>query len=205
MSSKKPVFHSFIFGKRPFMSLGLMALLSFSLGTPAVNALSVSRDAVPQDGSRAEVYMDSRNVSTADDLAAYARGALLSDDNLESLSFNKDAVEVSYKEEGKFLALVPVPMSLSARAYPDGTVEVRYPWYSFLTVTKREKMESEMKVAVDSALRFRLVGSVQAAGTSREPAFGIAESAQVAHALEQVLKENLGAGATSSEGIETGT
>lgn len=102
------------------------------------------------------------------------------------------SVEARYRETGKLLALVPVTFSASARAYAAGGVELDYPWYSFLTVDKREKLESELGVAVDSALRRLGVGTVTAAGESRKESFSPEEAAAVSEAMRQVLEENFG-------------
>ena len=111
-----------------------------------------------------------------------------------------NVVEVTYQEEGKFLALVPVQMKVLVRAYADGRVEVDYPWYSFLTVNKRHQIEGEMKVALGNTLRSGLVGSVQAEGQVENPSFTAEQSADVTEAMKDVLKANVDA--SVSVGVE---
>ena len=107
------------------------------------------------------------------------------------ISTTTDVVEVQYEEQGKFLALLPINLTISAKAYANGKVEVNYPWYSFLTVTKKDKIESEMRVAVDNAMRLSMVGSVQASGEPVNKTFSASEAEGVVRAMKHVLAENI--------------
>ncbi len=130
-------------------------------------------------------------IANKEDLDAYAQAAMQSDSAIAGMNFSTDAVEVRYKESAKFLALIPVTFTVVARADADGSVSVSYPWYSFLTVDNHDRIETELKIAVDNALRSRLVGSVQAAGKAETPTFTAAESADIAGEMSRVLKTNV--------------
>ncbi|MDO8424163.1 MAG: hypothetical protein Q7S54_00950, partial [bacterium] len=130
-------------------------------------------------------------VLTNVDLQAYAAGAVRSDTRIDEMNFTNETVEVKYEEEGRLLALIPVTFTVSVVAKADGTVEVEYPWYSVITVDKRDRIEVQAKVAVDNALRARLVGSVRAEGIEAEPRFTADESAEVAAQIHAVLKAGL--------------
>ncbi len=147
--------------------------------------------------TESDVAVSASGVSTSNDLRAYARTAIRTDERVEGMNFAENRVEVKYKESGRFLALLPVTFTVSARAHANGEVEVDYPWYSFLTIDNHDKVETEMKVAIDSAMRSRLVGSVQAAGTSANPTFNASESAMLAAEMHRVLKANFNASATA--------
>ncbi|MDP2641901.1 MAG: hypothetical protein Q8P21_01255 [bacterium] len=151
-----------------------------------VTRTEVERDV--EDEAGGGVSMESQAVLTNGDLRAYALGAIRSDASVEEMNFTGDSVEVIYKQKGRLLALVPITFNVRAIARADGTVEVRYPWYSFLTVDNREEIEAQVKVAVDTALRARTVGSVQAEGESENPSFTAAEKAAVSSRVHTVLK-----------------
>lgn len=137
------------------------------------------------------VVISAKAVLTNSDLRAYADSALRSDKNLEEVNFKSNRVEVKYKETGKFLALVPITFTVKAVANANGEVELNYPWYAFLTVDNEERLETELKVAVDNALRARTVGSVRAEGEVESPFFTASESAEVAGEMHAILKSGL--------------
>ncbi len=110
------------------------------------------------------------------------------------------SVEVRYKERGKLLALMPVTFPITAKATPDGAIELEYPWYSFLTLDNKEKLETDLKVAVGHALRSRLVGSVQALRTEPQESFSAEESAVVSAEMERVLRESFAGTTLGTEG-----
>jgi hypothetical protein len=130
-------------------------------------------------------------VLTHTDLKAYATTALKGDENLEAFNFSEDKVEVSYKQRGRLLALVPISFTAKAIAKADGDVELDYPWYAFLTVDDHEKLRTELKVVVDNTLKARAVGSVRAEGEVMSPRFTASESAEVASEMHAVLRSGL--------------
>ena len=131
--------------------------------------------------------VEARSVVTNGDLRAYALSAISADADLEAMNFSEDTVEIKYKEQGKLLALVPITFTARAIAHADGTIELKYPWYSVLTVDNKTELETKIQVAVDNALNARMVGSVQAEGEEASPAFTAPESAEVAAQIHAVL------------------
>jgi hypothetical protein len=168
------------------------------------SSLDVTHDEVVSASEEAdfsgEEEMDSGSVTTNADLKAYAHSAIRADDQVEGMRFTGETVEVKYKEQGRFLALLPVTFTVEAVTHADGTVEVKYPWYSFLTVDNHDKVETELKVAIDSVLRSRMVGSVQAEGSGAHSSFTAAESAAVASQMQKVLNANLTSRTTTQTG-----
>jgi hypothetical protein len=102
-----------------------------------------------------------------------------------------EKVEVSHKQTGMFLALVPITFTVKATVWPDGTVELSYPWYSALTVDHQAEFEAKVKVAVDNALKQRLVGSVRAEGKPALPRFTPEEVVIVKAAIAAALNSSL--------------
>lgn len=135
--------------------------------------------------------VESRAVLTKQDLKAFAESELYSDDSLESIKFKEDSVELRYKQDGLFLALVSVPMTVRAEAKANGDTTLDYPWYSLLTVDHSSEIQTEMKIAVQNALYARTVGSVQSAGDSKHPKFSVNEAADVADHIHKALKSKL--------------
>lgn len=127
------------------------------------------------------------DVETVADLKAYASSTIRSDEMVDSLNFTSNAVEMKYKQEGKFLALIPITFNVTAKAKANGEVELSYPWYAFLTIDNGDEMETELKVAVDNALRARTVGSVQAEGEVENPTFTASEQAEIMAQMQAVL------------------
>jgi hypothetical protein len=108
---------------------------------------------------------------------------------VEDVNLGTDGVAVTYKETGHFLALVPVTFDVEAKALPDGTVEVKYPWYSFLTIDHKNERESLIKFAVGAAIRRAQVGSVKAAGAAESPRWTPAQAELVASAIKSALRD----------------
>lgn len=100
------------------------------------------------------------------------------------------AVEVTHKQKGHLLALVPVNFTVRVIARADGSLEVEYPWYAFMTLSGREELETRLRVAADSARRSASVGSVKTAGESADPKFTAEEAEAVREKLTLVLAEH---------------
>ena len=151
-----------------------------------------------ETNTRTETRIDHREVTTNGELKAYAQSSMRNDKGIEEMNFGSDTVEVRYRQQGRLLALIPIWFTVTARAHADGTVELDYPWYSFLTVDNQNQIETELKVAIDSALRSRMVGSVSAEGETENPQFTAGEAAEVAHQIQAVLRSSLRAQTESS-------
>ncbi|MEK7135204.1 MAG: hypothetical protein AAB780_00665 [Patescibacteria group bacterium] len=179
--------------KKLFTNLVLVAVLFVSSHSFAYAFIDLNMDrAMLKADAEGEVVTPAKAVLTDSDLRAYAETALREDDNLEALSFTGDRVEVSYKQQGHFLALVPMTFKAKAVAKASGEVELNYPWYTFLNLDDKEKVKIELKIAVDNALSARAVGSVRAEGEVVNPVFTPAESAEVAAQMHAILQKSLG-------------
>lgn len=98
-----------------------------------------------------------------------------------------EAVTVSSKQRGHLLALVPVSFWVKVVAWADGRLEVEYPWYSFMTLTSRQELQTQLKVAVNNARSSAALGSVRGAGEADDPKFTAAEAKAVREGIEKVL------------------
>ena len=155
-----------------------------------ITAVNVNRTDIEADmaaGEETSAAVSPKNVTTVSELESYARATVRSDALVDSMNFTDQRVEVKYREEGQLLALIPITYTVSVTAKADGTVEVKYPWYSIVTVNRKDDIESRAKVAVDNALRARMVGVVRAEGQAQE-SFSAAEAADVAAQIHAVLQ-----------------
>jgi len=132
-------------------------------------------------GSAAYALIDLNVVSEANVSSASSQPAS---------ALGENVVEVKHKESVKLLALLPITITVTARTYADGRVEVVYPWYSFLTINNEDKIKTELKVAVDNARRSMKVGSVQAEGEVTNPVFSNEESVEITAEMDKVLQAN---------------
>jgi hypothetical protein len=89
--------------------------------------------------------MAATNVQSNTDLKAFAATSLRNDDNLSSVGFASDRVEVAYREPARFLGLIPSSVNVDVVAHEDGTVDVNYPWYSFLMTADRSSIDASIK------------------------------------------------------------
>lgn len=113
---------------------GMFTVLRSSLAA-GTNTAPASADAVRSDN----------------DLSAYASAALRADEHLDAVAFGENAVEVTYYEQGRLLALFPITMKARARVAADGEVTVSYPWYRFLVASDANTdLSSSLKVNVDA-------------------------------------------------------
>ena len=102
-----------------------------------------------------------------------------------------EVVEVEHKQRGMLLALLPITFTVKARADARGRVEMEYPWYSKFTVDRRGEVETMAKIAVNNAIKEGLIGSVTAAGESKNPYFSATEAETVEKVLISVLEKAL--------------
>lgn len=128
-------------------------------------------------------------VASAAAVITLGPGGTTSDSGVESI----ESVEIHFNEVGKLFALVSVKFSATVRVDPTGRVALEYPWYSRLTVDRREALTSELAVAVDNALHGLMVGKVVGAGEVEPKSYFSAEEASVVQvAVNSVLKQNFG-------------
>lgn len=112
---------------------------------------------------------------------------------IDESSSASTTVMVEHKARGTLFALVPVTFTATARAYPNGDVELDYPWYANLSVTNHDKLRAELKVAVDAALHAERVGTVMAEGNSvPKTSFTPKEVRTISIAMDKVLGDNYG-------------
>lgn len=124
--------------------------------TSAATEANITTDVSAQTGSTIELDINlPTNVSSEADVKTYSDALIKSDTNVSSVDSSADEVSVSYKERLHVFGFIPVWGTVKSTVRADGTVEVRYPWYSFLSSTSRAEVESRVQNSVDVALKDR--------------------------------------------------
>jgi hypothetical protein len=154
--------------------------------------LNVSRDS--EDLSAHTGTMSSTNVASQSDLKAFARAELIIDENLSSMAFASDRVEVMYKEHARFFGIIPTSVNVNVVAHNDGTVDINYPWYSFLMVTSRGELESSIKSEVNAYMSQHASANTSAAAntnTNAQSNWNAKANAELATRIEAALRAHL--------------
>lgn len=128
-----------------------------------------SDDVTKNLGSQVKVQA----VETQADLRGFAATQIRNDENLSGMAFGPDSVSVSYRERARFFGIIPTSVNVNVVVKGDGTVDIRYPWYSFLMITDRADLEAAIKSEVSAYMtensnlnRGRLVGNATTTATS---------------------------------------
>lgn len=148
------------------------------------NSLSAEFSGVTEE---AKEVSSAASVTSEKDLESYIRFLLLEDKNIERITADGSKVELRYRQKGRLLALLPVPLDVTAVADARGKVVLRYPWYSAITIDNEDEVRAKAKIAVDNALKAKAVGSVRAEGEPANPVLTPGESAAVVFGLKEVL------------------
>ena len=147
------------------ISLFILALAAFPKNSMAVYAVIdlSQRSSYDLDGEVAQVESANTDnsshsatpllVASEEALKIYIETAKKNDEHIHDIVVTENTVEMHYKEIGRFLALVPITLTIRAVAHADGNVVVSYPWYASLTLDKKKELETELGVAVSSTLK----------------------------------------------------
>lgn len=97
------------------------------------------------------VQIDSAvEVETESDLALYAAGLLLADENAKKIELGNGDVQLTYRTHARLFGFIPVLVSATATVNQSGDVEVEYPWYAFLSSTNRAEIENDIAANLGS-------------------------------------------------------
>jgi len=75
-------------------------------------------------------------VASGQDLENFARGILVSDENIKDIEVSDDEIEIEYRARGKLLGFIPLSFSeritVRTTESEEERVRIRFPWFSFL-------------------------------------------------------------------------
>jgi hypothetical protein len=125
-------------------------------------------------------------VTTSTSLSAYAKGVIKSDENVSKVEVQDDEVSLWYKQPAKFLGFIPTSLAARAIVRADGSVDVKYPWYSFLTAHGDADLVSDLDLAA---------GTIARAESTTE--FSASAKARLIDAMARVMKSHYEASTTT--------
>lgn len=90
------------------------------------------------------------SVATNEDLSLYATSKLKRDASLRRIDASSESVRVSYRQEARFLGVIPAGITAHATVTNSGGVDIDYPWYRFLFAVEHDtdaeaQLESEVR------------------------------------------------------------
>lgn len=89
-------------------------------------------------------------VRSDQDLENFARGILLKDDNVVSVSIEEEETRLTYKLPAYLFGTFDSSLKTHVRAHTRGEIKVRYPWYGFLY--KKLVSPDELLVEIEATL-----------------------------------------------------
>lgn len=164
-------------------------------GTTATGAITVDLGdegiiVTRSDVSSSATVMNAISVSTSADLETYAAAFISNDENVTRIEADGKEVSVWYKQPAKLLGFIPVSVSAEGSVNADGSVDVSYPWYSFLATYDDARLESNLDLAA---------GSIARAEASSE--FSASVQARLIESIRMVMKAH--AAASASADVDT--
>ncbi len=93
---------------------------------------------------------DQAMVETSSDLNIYAKSVMTKDENVTKLDIGKDKIVVSYKVPSKFLWFIPSKIVARATIKSDGTTNINYPWYTFLSSKNDAEIKANLQAQVSA-------------------------------------------------------
>ena len=114
--------------------------------------LSITRDGISADTENS--ITSSSAVSSSADLEAYTSYMLHENENIQRAEFNENTVSVWYSVPAKLFGFMSVDMPVEVRADASGTVDIKYPWYSFMATGIQSS--ADLKASLENQIRTTL-------------------------------------------------
>lgn len=86
------------------------------------------------------------------DLKGFIAAHVQNDSNVEAIEYTSDTISVTYSDKARLFAILPVTVQATATVDANGSVEVSYPWYSFLMATNKDAIEAKVQQRVQGVL-----------------------------------------------------
>jgi hypothetical protein len=136
--------------------------------------MDIGRDSVDTHASSTVEIEHADNVHNKSDLKHFAETKLKGDENADEVKLSSTTVETAYPTHARLFGFIPMSLQTHVAVNNDGTVSVTFPWYAFFFGTEKDKLQSDITEAAQTA-----VGSTTASTTL---------SAQMqAHLLDAIL------------------
>lgn len=120
------------------------------VGIPgSVEVIVVTRADVGGDAN-VRASASPETVSAESDISGYVAAQMAADANVSKVESSRSRVSVTYPQKAMLFGVLPVTVEATATVLADGTVDVRFPWYTFLMVTNETDLESEIESRVST-------------------------------------------------------
>lgn len=164
-------------------------------GLPNATSTAATANAQTHASEQSNINFSASQVSTEDDLRAFALSSMRSDEDLNSISFESDTVTVVYNDEGRFIGFIPVTLTVKVSVDQNGDVTIDYPWYGFLVAKDKADIDARVRAAIDGAASVRASG----AGWTNSDRAELAESIHAALKAHYEADEDGNATSTDEE------
>ena len=75
---------------------------------------------------------------------------VLNNERIEKIEATQTESRINYRAQMRLFGLIAVEREVKGRAQADGTVEIDYPWYRFLSTTPdREEIENQLRMSIE--------------------------------------------------------
>jgi hypothetical protein len=75
---------------------------------------------------------------------------VLENEKIEKIEATQTEVRLNYRAEMRLFGLIPVEREVEGRAQTNGTVEIDYPWYRFLSTTPdTPDIENQLQTSIE--------------------------------------------------------
>jgi len=162
--------------------------LSSDAGVVLGDSGAASVTITQREAARASIDAESATLSASsvvsgEDLSLYVTSKLKRDASLQRIDASGDRVQVSYRQDARFLSFLPASVTTQATVTADGDIDVDYPWYRFLfSVDNSNDLEARIEAQVGD-----LIARVSAVG---EASFDATTEAELIDRLYLVLSSS---------------
>jgi hypothetical protein len=129
-------------------------------------------------------------VSSTTDLDIYTRDITEKDENVSNVVVKDDSVSVSYKEPAKIFGLIPTEVLVTVEVDDEGTVQVKYPWYAFLSGKNTGQLKPGLQAHVGQILKTATTTNSTATSTEKLSPQARAQIIQAIHTALKDLRAN---------------
>lgn len=144
-----------------------------------------------------------QNVTTSAELETYVDEVESSDDSVGDVEVEADRVSVEYKQKGKLFGFIPSTVSAEVIVNADGTVDVSYPWYSFLVSLDKADTEESIKAQLETTIPAIIAQNNGLSSNASVTAdFSTQAQAQILNTLRYVINAQAQADAEASAEVK---
>jgi len=100
------------------------------------------------DPTTKKVTITPDDIETQENFVDFIGAVTLSDENIESVSFNFKKIVMEYDQPAKLFGFINIDMGATAEVDEAGKVKVKFPWYRFLTRNNATEVKTNIQNSV---------------------------------------------------------